>query len=257
MALNVTARFQALMMEPRKWMKMNENDTDLRAWITPCHPVQPSFKALCGFSSISRLRFTSVWKILRLETPGLVSPGLMASPTLASHETSWKLQPQQWWIDHNGTESQFWPNIFCQGSPRIFAISQVLRSCLSADVFLRSWTSKLQHINCGRIATSNLIYSFDSMNPSMWRNNMVQLLIEATAPIKFWVKEWCSAPAGQGCIDDAKVAVEWFPSTAASNQTVLLRAKANAKVYKNSLLSKWHIKIHQVILVGGFNPSEK
>ena len=37
---------------------------------------------------------------------------------------------------------------------------------------------------------------------------MVQLLIEATAPIKFWVKEWCSAPAGQGCIDDAKVAVE-------------------------------------------------
>ena len=78
---------------------------------------------------------------------------------------------------------------FCQGSPRTFAISQVLRSCLSADVFLRSWTSKLQHINCGRIATSNLIYSFDSMNPSMWRNNMVQLLIEATAPIKFWVKE--------------------------------------------------------------------
>ena len=45
------------------------------------------------------------------------------------------------------------------------------------------------------------------MNPSMWRNNMVQwsqLPIEATAPIKFWVKEWCSAPAGQGCIDDAK-----------------------------------------------------
>ena len=81
----------------------------------------------------------------------------------------------------------------------------------------------------------NLIYYDDSMNPCRWGTTWSQPLIEATAPIKLWLKEWCSAPAGQGRIDDAKV-VKWFRSVAGNNQRVLLRT--NAKVYKTSLLSK-------------------
>ena len=58
MALNVTAS-QALMMEPRKWINMNENDTDLQAWITHDHPMPPCSAQLQG----------TLWLLIHLKAP--------------------------------------------------------------------------------------------------------------------------------------------------------------------------------------------